>query len=258
MPVLVGVFGALAGVVPGVRDGRRTRRTSRSGSPSRFRRCSASSRSSPGCTRCSGTGRPLGRGGDPRPSCSCPPTWYLGAWWGQLDAVYVALCLWAAILAARDRRWLVRRGPRAGDDDEAPGALPRRAVRRLRDRSLGGAERGPGGPRGRRGRRAHLAALPPLRRDRRLPAQPRLLPERRVPDPERAGLEPLVAAAGRRRGRRVRGGFDARARSADAAPPGDRHDGGRRGRGLRRRSCAGRRPSGSTWAWRPRRSPPSA
>ena len=35
-----------------------------------------------------------------------PATWYLGAWWGQLDAVYVALCLWAAILASRDRHWL--------------------------------------------------------------------------------------------------------------------------------------------------------
>ncbi len=35
-----------------------------------------------------------------------PATWYLGAWWGQLDAVYVALCLWAAILATRDRPWL--------------------------------------------------------------------------------------------------------------------------------------------------------
>ena len=35
-----------------------------------------------------------------------PATWYIGAWWGQLDAVYVALCLWAAILASRDRRWL--------------------------------------------------------------------------------------------------------------------------------------------------------
>ncbi len=35
-----------------------------------------------------------------------PATWYLGAWWGQLDAVYVALCLWAAILASRDRPWL--------------------------------------------------------------------------------------------------------------------------------------------------------
>jgi len=34
-----------------------------------------------------------------------PATWYLGAWWGQLDAVYVALCLWAAILASRDQRW---------------------------------------------------------------------------------------------------------------------------------------------------------
>jgi hypothetical protein len=35
-----------------------------------------------------------------------PATWYLGAWWGQLDAVYVAICLWAAILASRDRHWL--------------------------------------------------------------------------------------------------------------------------------------------------------
>ena len=35
-----------------------------------------------------------------------PATWYIGAWWGQLDAVYVALCLWAGILASRDRRWL--------------------------------------------------------------------------------------------------------------------------------------------------------
>jgi hypothetical protein len=35
-----------------------------------------------------------------------PATWYLGAWWAQLDAVYVALCLWAAILASRDRHWL--------------------------------------------------------------------------------------------------------------------------------------------------------
>ena len=35
-----------------------------------------------------------------------PATWYLGAWWGQLDAVYVALGLWAAILASRDRPWL--------------------------------------------------------------------------------------------------------------------------------------------------------
>ena len=35
-----------------------------------------------------------------------PATWYIGAWWGQLDAVYVALCLWAAILASRDRPWL--------------------------------------------------------------------------------------------------------------------------------------------------------
>jgi hypothetical protein len=35
-----------------------------------------------------------------------PATWYLGAWWGQLDAVYVALGLWAAILASRDRHWL--------------------------------------------------------------------------------------------------------------------------------------------------------
>jgi hypothetical protein len=34
-----------------------------------------------------------------------PATWYIGAWWGQLDAVYVALVLWAAILATRDRRW---------------------------------------------------------------------------------------------------------------------------------------------------------
>ena len=35
-----------------------------------------------------------------------PATWYLGAWWGQVDSVYVALCLWAAILASRDRLWL--------------------------------------------------------------------------------------------------------------------------------------------------------
>jgi hypothetical protein len=35
-----------------------------------------------------------------------PATWYLGAWWGQTDAAYVALCLWAAILASRDRRRL--------------------------------------------------------------------------------------------------------------------------------------------------------
>ena len=35
-----------------------------------------------------------------------PATWYLGAWWGQLDAVYVALCLWTGILAIHDRRWL--------------------------------------------------------------------------------------------------------------------------------------------------------
>ena len=35
-----------------------------------------------------------------------PATWYMGAGWGQLDAVYVALCLWAAILAMHDRRWL--------------------------------------------------------------------------------------------------------------------------------------------------------
>ncbi len=34
-----------------------------------------------------------------------PAAWYLSAWWAQLDAVYVALCLWSAILAARDRRW---------------------------------------------------------------------------------------------------------------------------------------------------------
>lgn len=33
-----------------------------------------------------------------------PATWYLGAWWGQFDAVYVALCMWAAILAVHDRR----------------------------------------------------------------------------------------------------------------------------------------------------------
>lgn len=35
-----------------------------------------------------------------------PATWYIGVWWGQLDGVYVALCLWAAILASRDRPWL--------------------------------------------------------------------------------------------------------------------------------------------------------
>jgi hypothetical protein len=35
-----------------------------------------------------------------------PATWYMGAWWGQLDAVYVALCLWTGILAIHDRRWL--------------------------------------------------------------------------------------------------------------------------------------------------------
>ena len=35
-----------------------------------------------------------------------PASWYLGAWWAQLDAVWVALCLWAAILASRDRPWL--------------------------------------------------------------------------------------------------------------------------------------------------------
>jgi len=34
-----------------------------------------------------------------------PATWYLGAWWAQLDAVYVAICLWAAIAASRDRHW---------------------------------------------------------------------------------------------------------------------------------------------------------
>lgn len=35
-----------------------------------------------------------------------PASWYLSAWWGQLDAVYVAFALWAAILASRDRHWL--------------------------------------------------------------------------------------------------------------------------------------------------------
>ena len=35
-----------------------------------------------------------------------PATWYLGAWWGQVDSVYVALCLWAAILSSRDRLWV--------------------------------------------------------------------------------------------------------------------------------------------------------
>ena len=35
-----------------------------------------------------------------------PAAWYLSAWWGQLDAIYVAFCLWAAILASRDRHWL--------------------------------------------------------------------------------------------------------------------------------------------------------
>lgn len=35
-----------------------------------------------------------------------PVTWYLGAWWAQVDSVYVALCLWTAIAAISDRRWL--------------------------------------------------------------------------------------------------------------------------------------------------------
>ena len=33
-----------------------------------------------------------------------PAAWYLSAWWGQLDSVFVALCLWAAILASRDQK----------------------------------------------------------------------------------------------------------------------------------------------------------
>ncbi len=34
-----------------------------------------------------------------------PAAWYLSAWWGQLDSVFVALCLWTAILASRDQKW---------------------------------------------------------------------------------------------------------------------------------------------------------
>ena len=33
-----------------------------------------------------------------------PASWYLSAGWGQFDSIYVALCLWTAILAMRDRQ----------------------------------------------------------------------------------------------------------------------------------------------------------
>ncbi len=32
-----------------------------------------------------------------------PATWYLSAWWGQFDAIFVALALWTAILTVRNR-----------------------------------------------------------------------------------------------------------------------------------------------------------
>jgi Gpi18-like mannosyltransferase len=33
-----------------------------------------------------------------------PATWYLSAWWGQYDTLYVAASLWVAVLAVRDHR----------------------------------------------------------------------------------------------------------------------------------------------------------
>jgi len=104
MPVLVGVFGALAGVVPAF--------------------ASAGDAADAGVRIVLKVPALLGelaivaglftmlRGRPPLATAAIlgvllvPATWYLGAWWAQLDAVYVALCLWAAILASRDRHWL--------------------------------------------------------------------------------------------------------------------------------------------------------
>ena len=33
-----------------------------------------------------------------------PATWYLSAWWGQYDSIYVAAAVWVAVFAVRDRR----------------------------------------------------------------------------------------------------------------------------------------------------------
>jgi hypothetical protein len=104
MPVLVGVFGVLAGVVPAF--------------------ASAGDAADAGVRIVLKVPALLGelaivaglftmlRGRPPLATAAIlgvllvPATWYLGAWWAQLDAVYVALCLWAAILASRDRHWL--------------------------------------------------------------------------------------------------------------------------------------------------------
>ena len=104
MPVLVGVFGALAGVVPafatagdaadvGVRIALKV--PALLGELAIVAGLYTVLRDRPPLAAASILGVLL-----------VPATWYLGGWWGQLDAVYVALCLWAAILASRDRHWL--------------------------------------------------------------------------------------------------------------------------------------------------------
>ena len=49
-------------------------------------------------------GRRQGRAGAAIAVLVVPATWYLSAWWGQYDSIYVALALWVAVFAVRDRR----------------------------------------------------------------------------------------------------------------------------------------------------------
>ena len=103
-PSWSGVFGALGGAGARLRDGRgrlgrrRPDRAQGPGAAGRARDRRGAVHAAP---------RPAAAGGAAILAVLLvPATWYLGAGWGQLDAVYVALCLWAAILAMHDRRWL--------------------------------------------------------------------------------------------------------------------------------------------------------
>ena len=102
MPVVAGVFGALAHVVPGF--------ASATDASSLGIRVAlkvppliADIATSVGVYFLA-NGRRVDRAGAAVAVALVPATWYVSAWWGQYDAIYVAAAVWVVVLAVREHR----------------------------------------------------------------------------------------------------------------------------------------------------------
>ncbi len=130
-----------------------------------------------------------------------PATWYVSAWWGQYESIYVLPAV-LAVLAARGGPAEPRGRPRGAEPhDQAAGAAVHRAVRGLVPGDPGDAGVDQGRARGPARVRPRLAPVHPGGRTSELPGQRRRVPGRHLQRALAAGVEPVVdrPGAGRRR-----------------------------------------------------------